>query len=62
MQTTTAKEENAATSFVRDGADSTLINLAEHRRSAKDRFPDVEDLMDRLTDGAFDVANSVTRG
>ena len=61
MQTTTANEDKTAESIVREGVDGTLINLAEHRRSVNDRFPDVEDLMDRLTDGVFDVANSAGR-
>ncbi|SFS20310.1 hypothetical protein [Yoonia litorea] len=36
---------------------TTLIHLADRRRTKDDRFPDVDDLLERLTDDTVNVAN-----
>ena len=39
-------------------SDQILINLAAHRKSRSDRFPSVDDLLERLTDDTVSVANA----
>ena len=42
-------------------SDGTLINLAAHRQVKSERFVDVDDLLDRLTYDAVNVANGGSR-
>ena len=54
---TSAEFYHAPDSDQLDSVDSSLINLAEHRKTKSDRFPKVDDLLDRLTDSTQNVAN-----
>lgn len=55
---TAITEQNAERKPEAEGlVEASLINLAEHRRSKRDRFPNVDELLERLTDDTVNVAN-----
>ena len=61
MQTTLNDTETTQSEEQQTSCDGTLINLAAHRQMKSERFADVDDLLDRLTYDAVNVANGGCR-
>jgi hypothetical protein len=56
MRTTETQKDYATTVQDQTAGDDTLVSFASRQRPRLERFPDVEDLVERLTDDTASVA------